>query len=84
MSSQIEAVIALVLADAHDSREAAGMGGRWDDGGASRLEEQVKFFRYGISRCMPPEWEKYARQVENNADPEYKTYLRLKDKFRDQ
>ncbi len=79
--SQTDAVIALILIEARYIREAAGMGGRWDDGGAKVLEEQVKFFQYGKSRMLPPEWEKYARQVENNADPDYKQYLLLKKKF---
>jgi hypothetical protein len=70
-------VIELVLKDAIDKRNDAGYGGRMDDGGASRLEDQVKFFQYGLSCRLPTEWESYRKQL----DPEYLEYIRLKRKF---
>jgi hypothetical protein len=76
-------VIAMVLRDAENRRTDAGYGGRWDDGGASRLQDQVSFFQYGLARTLPPEWEEYRKQADNEADPEYKEYLRLHQKFGD-
>lgn len=74
---QIEDLIALVLKDAHIREENAGYSGQMHDGGAERLRDQVKFFRYGLTNTQPPEWENYKVQL----DPEYQTYLKLKSKF---
>lgn len=73
----IDKLIPLVLKDAENKKLDAGMGGRWDDGGASRLEDQVKFFQYGMRGQIPPEWKEYEKLL----DPEYIEYLRLKRKF---
>lgn len=73
----IQKLINLVLADAKKSREDAGYSGRMDDGGASRLEDQVKFYNYGRNGATPPEWEHYEKQL----DPEFQEYQRLKKKF---
>lgn len=70
-------IIALVLNDASSKRNDAGYGGRMDDGGASRLEDQVKFFQYGLACKLPTEWEGYKKLL----DPEYVEYVRLKRKF---
>lgn len=73
----IDKLIPLVLKDAENKKLDAGMGGRWDDGGASVLENQVKFYQYGLKGQVPPEWKEYEKQL----DPEYIEYLRLKRKF---
>lgn len=73
----IDKLIALVLKDAEDKKLDAGYSGRWDDGGGGRLEDQVKFFQYGLKGQIPPEWEGYKKLL----DPEYIEYLRLKRKF---
>lgn len=73
----IDKLIPLVLKDAENKKFDAGMGGRWDDGGAARLEDQVKFFQYGMKGQIPPEWDQYQKLL----DPEYIEYLRLKRKF---
>jgi hypothetical protein len=70
-------VIPIVLEAAKTAREDAGYGGRMDDGGASILEAQVKFFQHGLACRLPPEWEQYKKLL----DPEYTEYLRLKRKF---
>jgi len=77
----IEKVIAAVLAEARKVREDAGYGGRMDDGGASKLEDQVNYYRYGMTRTLPPDWGTFAEQVEREEDPEYAEYLRLQKKF---
>ena len=73
----IDKLIEIVLTAAADARESAGYGGRMDDGGASRLEDQVKFYNYGRNGIVPPEWETYKKEL----DPEYQRYLELKKKF---
>lgn len=77
----INRVIELVLDDAKSRREEAGFGGRWDDGGARSLEDQVKLYRYGQQNALPPEWKQYAEQAQRQVDPEYAEYVRLKGKF---
>lgn len=67
----LEKIISLVLKDAEDNKY-------WgNDAYGLDLEEQVKFFRYGLSARMPPEWMKY----EVKLDPEYAEYIRLSKKF---
>lgn len=70
-------IIQLVLKDAEHARINAGYSGRWDDGGANKFEEQVKFFQYGLNATLPPEWKQYELLL----DPEYNEYLRLHKKF---
>lgn len=82
MSDEIfEKVVALVLAEAQEKRNSAGWSGSMSDGGAARLEEQVRFFRYGRDRVMPDEWRVFEQQVVRDSDPEYAEYQRLKAKF---
>ena len=45
------------------------------------IKMQIDFFTYGLNRQLPPEWLYVAKEVANNVDPEYETYLRLKNKF---
>jgi hypothetical protein len=77
LPANIDEIIKLVLKSAVKAREDAGYGGRHDDGGARHIEEQVKFFNYGLARQMPPEWQDFANQF----DSEYSEYQRLKKKF---
>lgn len=74
-------IISMVLQAAADARDSAGYSGSFGDGGASILETQVKFYRYGMEGIIPPGWRQYQNQVEKEADPEYKEYLRLQNKF---
>lgn len=55
----IDEIMQFVLNAAHSAKESAGYGGRWDDGGASVLENQVKFYRLGQSGKVPEEWKQY-------------------------
>jgi hypothetical protein len=74
---EIADVIKLVLEDAHSKREGAAFMGERGDRGASTLEMQVRFYKYGLNAELPTEWVKYSAQL----DPEYKQYLELKKKF---
>lgn len=77
--SNIEEIIKIVLKAAYNKREGAGYAGERGDRGASILETQVEFYRYGMQGVVPPDWEKYEKKL----DPEYETYLKLKRKFED-
>jgi len=77
MDSRIERLMSIILNVAHGKREDAGYSGRWDDGGAGHLEDQVKFYRYGQQGVMPPEWAEYEKLM----DPEYQEFIRLQKKF---
>lgn len=45
------------------------------------LYTQVKFYEYGQRGVIPPEWKDYETAARTERDPEYATYLRLKEKF---
>jgi hypothetical protein len=77
----IERIFELIQKDADKRREDAGYAGARDDGGASRLEEKVKYYKFGMTGHIPTEWEKYAEQARAEVDPEYAEYLRLEKKF---
>lgn len=59
MRYTIEQIMDFVLKGAENAREDAGYGGRWDDGGASRLEDQVKFYKMGMKNEIPKDWERF-------------------------
>ena len=67
----------IALKDADSKASDAAYAGKYDDGGASFIREQVKFYKYGQQGVVPPEWKRY----ESELDPEYKEYVRLKQKF---
>lgn len=73
----LTAIVELVRKAAADARSNAGYSGSWDDGGASRMERDIEFYLMGRSGLIPPDWKKYQKLL----DPEYKEYLRLKNKF---
>ena len=73
----IKKIMDLILKDADKRASDAGYAGRQDDGGASRLRDQVKFYKAGMKGDTPEEWYEYVK----NTDPEYSEYVRLKQKF---
>jgi hypothetical protein len=75
--AMFEEIMELILSDAAKIRTNASFSGSWGDGGASDLEKQVRFFKYGMNLALPPEWEHYNQRL----DPEYTEFLRLKKKF---
>ena len=80
-SNYTKFIIEFILKKAHQLKEDAGYVGRMDDGGAGRLEDQVKFYQYGVTGEFPSEWIYYRKEFEKENDPQYKTYLELKKKF---
>lgn len=77
----INTVIAKVLADAREREETAGYNGDFGDGGAHRTRELIDFFRCGQQGVIPERWKPYLKETENEADPDFVTYQRLRDKF---
>ena len=80
-SKTLGQVMDLVLKEAATRRNTAAHNGEWSDGGASTLEAQVKFYRYGREGRVPPEWKEYAAQATREDDPEWAEYQRLRKKF---
>jgi hypothetical protein len=76
-TKHVNLLIKQVLLAAKKTRDDAGYSGRHDDGGASRMEAEVLFYKYGRNGTIPPEWKKYEVEL----DPEYEQYQRLKQKF---
>ncbi len=75
--ANVDEIIEHILKVAAQKRESAGYAGEMGDGGARDLEDEVKFYKYGVSGTFPPEWERYQLDL----DPERLEYLRLKKKF---
>lgn len=78
---KIASIIHLAHQDAENKRNDAGFAGSWGDNGASNITDAVRIWRDGLSRNIPKELAKYARQAERNADSDYKKYLELKRRF---
>lgn len=76
-SNDIDTIIKIVLEDAKLCETNAGFSGAYDDGGATRLRDAVKYYKYGCEMIVPPEWKQYLIKL----DPEYEKYLELKKKF---
>ena len=74
---EIEDLIKAVRIEAHEREQNAAYGGRMDDGGSGSLLKEVEFYEKGLRREYPKEWERYSKHI----DPEYKEYMRLKNKF---
>jgi hypothetical protein len=81
MNIDIEKLMEIILNDADKRAENAGYGGSHSDGGASRLRDQVKFYKAGINGTIPTEWNDYLTEYVRNTDPEFSEYVRLKEKF---
>ena len=74
-----------VLQSAKQTRDDAGYAGRYDDGGASIKENNLKYWLMGINGQIPDGYSTmvraYNRQQLIDNDPEYREYLRLQEKF---
>lgn len=73
----IEKLKTVVLEEAKERENLAGQSGSHDDGGASLLKMQVKYYELGQRGITPDNWKTF----EYKADPEYKEFLRLQKKF---
>ena len=58
----LDSVLALVEENARETRESAGMQGRMDDGGASRIKTQTRFYQYKKNKIMPVERSSYLKE----------------------
>lgn len=76
-NNRIKQIIEVIKEEAHERKMGAAFNGERSDGGASILENQIRFYLLGQKGEVPPEWKKYEHKI----DPEYREYMRLKEKF---
>jgi len=77
----INAVTEKVRARADSKRLDAGFGGQSHDGGASAMIREVQMFEDGMNGIVPQTWIEYAKEIRNEADPEWEEFKRLRNKF---
>lgn len=73
------------------NRVNTGYSGGFGDGGAGLIEMETEFYLAGFEKRIPKSWEglyqvcehSYNEEVRIKSDPEYKEYVRLKEKFKD-
>jgi hypothetical protein len=65
----MDKVMSQVLAAAEEKRQAAGMMGAYDDGGAGALIAQVAYYQFGQDGKLPPDWEKFVPPPEPALPP---------------
>jgi len=78
---QLPLIAAMIKNEAHNKREDAIFSGAMHDNGASGIINELEFYEAGVSGEIPKKWEKYVKELDNIADPDYETYLKLKKKF---
>lgn len=61
--------------------EEAAAGANDVDPEAEKLKIAIEYYKYGLTREVPVAWYKQMREVEKEADPEYKDFLRMRKKF---
>ena len=76
----INAVMKKVRAEAESRKDDAGRGGYHHDGGASAMIREVEMFEDGMNGIVPQTWIEYAKEIRNEADPEWDDFQRLKAK----
>lgn len=72
----------LIEADAVEKETSAAYDGQRGDNGASKLREQVKFFKAGQIGNVPSVWQKYYVNAKHKLDPEWTEFQRLQKKFK--
>ena len=80
---QIDDLMRLIMQEAAEREILAGQSGSISDGGASKLRDQVLFYKLGRKNEMPSSWQQFLVQLKKEADLEYPEYLRLKEKFKE-
>ena len=60
---------------------SAAHNGAYNDGGQKELERQVQAWMAGRAGQIPSFWESYMKKYRRETDPEFKEYIRLKEKF---
>lgn len=85
-SKLIQYIAEQVKKAAKSASDGAGYGGRHDDGGSSRMLENLNFWVAGINSAIPKAYEGYEDQFEfdllTKNNPEYEEFLRLQEKFK--
>lgn len=81
--SKLQQLLEVILKEANKREEGAGYDGEYGDRGASILRTQIEFYEHGMNGTIPPQWKEFQKELDNQLDPEYETYKRLKAKFRE-
>ena len=100
MKKTLSEIVDVISKEAKSKRTNAAYGGEWNDGGASKLEEELNLFVEGIRACSSAYLEEFNKVLSPDKalfkvpeqwvkyfieeDKEYKDYLRLKEKFEKQ
>lgn len=83
----LKLIVDEVIKSAAQTAYDAGMGGYHDDRGASVRIQELKSFLQGVSYGMTKDRENLGKyrelynMITRESDPEYKEFLRLKEKF---
>lgn len=81
LTREQHAIIQAALKAAEVRRTNAGYSGEWGDREAVELESIVSAWTYGLKGEVPPQLKEYQKQVIRESDPDYQTYLKMKEKF---
>lgn len=84
VSQLVRQIEAAVKKSAHSARENAAYAGSFGDGGASQMEDKLRYWLDGIKFAQTGETTTYKSMVDQfkrEQDPEYQTWLKLKEKF---
>ena len=82
----VDYITSTVTTSATNAKRGARLGGHrdYDGGGAAESERQLTFWLLGLEQIVPSQYEsivvEYEKQLKEK-DPEYQTYLKLKEKF---
>jgi hypothetical protein len=74
-------LIDFIIKKAEQEKENAAFSGCWSDGGYQSTLDEISIWKAGLEGKVPKEWSAYVRAFRRETDPEYKDYIRLKDKF---
>ena len=67
--------------EAAQLRQDAGYAGEWGDRGATELLDQLEAWLAGLRGEVPKVFKAVADTIHKKNDPDWQTYLRLKNKF---
>ena len=81
ITPKFKAIMQAVRDKAEEKKLNAAYGGEMGDGGAGHLESVLEAWKAGLQGKVPRELKHIAKEVERKADPEYKEYERLTEKF---
>lgn len=70
-----------VVEVADRKRQGAAFAGAWHDGGSNALMDRLKYWKQGLNNEIPADFLEYVDEYSKQKDPEWETYMKLKEKF---